>query len=266
MFASSPETRRRPSQFTLVELLVVVVIIMILAGLLLPALQQARARAKMTRCTTQLTQFGIALVSYRDDSDNSMVGWLSNLNSQYVPDTRIYVCPQDSSGGNDGSRPGAGWPSNSAHTLQFGGSSYVSPDDQPDKYDVVDAVLEDKYFDTDDTSRNQNRWRSSGNSAVKNCSYMYEFADTECQWRTAPLTGFTWNQVKHDQLRRGIKYDEATNGFILKGTPWDSHLFPAVRCFYHYRFVWGKREIVLNTSYEGGYFLSRLTWEDGIYQ
>lgn len=258
--------RYRPVQpFTLVEMLVVVVIILILAGLLLPALSQARARAKMTRCTANLTQFGIALVSYRDDSANTMVGWLSNLNPMYVPDTRIYACPQDPSGGNDGGRPGAGWPSNN-HTLQFGGGSYSSPDDQPDEYDVVDSVLEDKYFDTDDTIRNQGRWRATGNPTVRKCSYMYEFADTECQWRSAPLTGFTWNEVKHDQLRRGIEYSDTVNAFVERGKPWESHLFPAVRCFHHYRAVWGKKEIVLNTSYEGGYFLSRLTWENGVYQ
>jgi prepilin-type N-terminal cleavage/methylation domain-containing protein/prepilin-type processing-associated H-X9-DG protein len=59
----------RMGAFTLVELLVVISLIAVLAGLILPGLAQGRRSADAARCRSNLHQLGVAAHLYVDDSD-----------------------------------------------------------------------------------------------------------------------------------------------------------------------------------------------------
>ena len=237
--------------FTIVELLVVISIILILAGLLLPVMTRGREEARTTECLNNLRQIGIALniyaQHYGDGRPDGYPPWLTMLTTrvgtrQYLSEPSILICPSDGGGGAEGGRPD--------RMRNVGG-------------EII------KQFPMADVDEHTGPLNGSGpendSDGGANCSYLFEMCGEPCDWiygghspPIAPGTNggvpsswewqwsgsqpanfaefrtladrdrngmLSWNEVKV-LSRRG--YDEEE----MKLKPWHIRV-PVLRCYWH---------------------------------
>lgn len=102
----------RPAGFTIIELLVVSVVIVILAAMILPILATARESARKTQCRNNLSQLGKAIIMYSENHKELMPdvlplpgastaelhsgtekNGLGKLFPSYNRDPRLFFCP-----------------------------------------------------------------------------------------------------------------------------------------------------------------------------
>ena len=253
----SDEYRDARAGFSLLEMLAVIAILGLLAGLGAPMIINAQRQARQADCRSNLRQFGIALAAYRSDHNGLNPPWLSNLYPEYIDGKDVYICKSDRDVKKKNLDSYSPFPSDfptaiTDYSKSRGGKDGIQ--------DFDGGNLKGRMED------------------IKRNSYFYEFSAAPCSWdsnTTHDVDGdgeVAWWEAKEWQLR----YGDSNNGGgdPSKPKPYSTARMPIIRCWHHgnedkvagYGEHDGRSKLrgfplVLNVGYAGNVFASPPWWE-----
>jgi prepilin-type N-terminal cleavage/methylation domain-containing protein len=91
----------RARGFTLAELIIVIAVLAVLAGVLVPVFGQARESAKLSGCMANLSQIATAAKMYHEDHGGPPLVDLPVALADYVDSGHVFRCPKDKPGSLD---------------------------------------------------------------------------------------------------------------------------------------------------------------------
>ena len=220
------------SAFTLIELLIVVAIIAVLAGLLMPALSMVRAQANEVKCESNMRNIAMAVELYRQNADQNFPDSFEELVTLQNLPPKVLLCPVDGTRGTDpnmGRATGYGWQDYAyLYYAAIGSSSYFSvqpyagQQTNPTSYDFEANGRDDENFCPGDQ-----------------ISFFYHNLPAA----QIPVAGtVSWADCKLNEQANG-NWDPLTNSYHL---PFPTATVPILRCYHHWD--WTKAAKLLNAS------------------
>jgi len=202
--------------FTLVELLIVITIIAILAGLAFPAFSLVRRQVLQIKCSNNMQQVAAALEIYRQDHNDSFPYRLYDLVTGYAFAPKCLLCPSDPTLGTDvnvGRVQPPAWPD---YSFLYDNNSAIYPNAPgvPCSYDF-------------ECSSNPNPAMFPASLGLLDYFYRDNTANE-------PAPGVaTWADAKQHQQKFGNLQPTPVGNTTVYGYPFPPSSVPILRCYHH---------------------------------
>jgi hypothetical protein len=184
----------------------------VLAGLILPALQNAQDEAKVASCINNLRQVMLGMEVYRTDFNGHFPLYLAQIyDNGQVPVKEVFLCPMDWNKGVEGARPA---------TFGTGSEQLENADRDGTGYKAKTALVNGMLHETDAVDELLS-------------SYLFEFSLYPTDWDNST----SWLDFKNGQLKDGVLVHENDCCGAGNNSPAGSEVkigwIPVVRCFWH---------------------------------